>query len=118
MTQSLPMPRPASEHVFTKAPRASHTSSSIRTMRIEGLSHTLAAEIDRAASAAHSDAEEVTVELAVSANGRLAPTPRRVGDTTPYVDIEMTLRPVDPLKLKSEKPGQSTQSSSSGSVGG
>ena len=76
----------------------SHPSSSIRTMRIEGLSHTLAAEIDRAASAAHPDAEDVTVELALSADGRLAPTPRRVGDTTPYVDIKVTLRRVDPLE--------------------
>ena len=67
-------------------------------MRIEGLSHTLAAEIDRAASSAHLDAEDVTVELAVSADGRPAPTPRRVGDTTPYVDIKMTLRRADRLE--------------------
>ena len=67
-------------------------------MRSEDLSHALAAEIDRAASAAHPDAEEVTVELAVRADGRPALTPRRVGDTTPYVDIKLTLRREDPLE--------------------
>lgn len=90
-------PKLVAERLFTNAPRASHSSPSIRSMRSEDLSHTLAAEIDRAASAAHPDAEEVTVELVVSADGRLAPSPRRVGDTTPYVDIKMTLRRVDPL---------------------
>lgn len=55
----------------------------------------MAAKIDRAASAAHPDAEEVTVELAVSADGRPAPSLSRVGDTTPYVDIRMTLRRVN-----------------------
>ena len=79
-------------------------------MSSEDLSHTLAAEIDRAALAAHPDAEEVTAELAVSADGRLAPSPRRIGDTTPYVDIKMTLRRVDPLEplqrlLRREVPG-------------
>ena len=54
--------------------------------------------MDRAAASAHLDAEDVTVELAVSADGRLVPTPRRVGDTTPYVDIKVTLRRVDPLE--------------------
>ena len=48
--------------------------------------------------AAPADAEQITVELAVSADGRLAPTPRRVGDTTPYVDVKITLRRVDPLE--------------------
>ena len=67
-------------------------------MRSEDLSYILVAEIDRMASAAHPDAEEVTVELAVSADGRLAPSPRRVGGTTPYVEIKMTLRRVDPLE--------------------
>ena len=33
--------------------------------------------------AAHPDAEEITVELAVSADGQLAPTPRRASDATP-----------------------------------
>lgn len=79
-------------------------------MRSEDLSHTLAAEIDRAASAAHPDEEEVTVKLAVSAEGWPAPTPRRVGGTTPYVDIKLILRRVDPLEplrrlLRREVPG-------------
>lgn len=90
--------RHAGERLFTKTLRASHSSPSIRSMRSEDLSHTLAAEIDRAASAANPDAEEVTIELVVSAGGRLAPSPRRVGDSTPYVDIKMTLRRVDPLE--------------------
>ena len=76
MRKFLPSTRPVSEHLFTKTPRASHTSSSIRSMRSENLRHTLAAEIDRAASAAHPDADEVTVELAISADGRPAPTPQ------------------------------------------
>ena len=98
MRKFLPSTRPVSEHLFTKTPRASHTSSSIRSMRSEDLRHTLAAEIDRAASAAHPDADEVTVELAISADGRPAPTPRRVGDPAPYADIKMTVRQVDLLE--------------------
>ena len=86
------------ERLFTKAPRVTHSSSSIRSMRSEDLRHALVAEIDRAASAAHPDAEEVTIELAVSTDGRLAPSPRRVGGTTPSVDIKMTFRRVDPLE--------------------
>ena len=48
--------------------------------------------------AASVDAEQITVELAVSLDGRLAPTPRPVDDSTPYADIKMTLRRVDPLE--------------------
>ena len=51
-----------------------------------------------AGCAASVDAEQITVELAVSVDGRLAPTPRPVGDSTPYADIKMTLRRVDPLE--------------------
>ena len=61
------------------------------------LSRPLAAEIDRAGAAAAPHADEVTVELAVSADGRLVPIPRRIGDTTSYVDIKKTLTRVDPL---------------------
>ena len=48
--------------------------------------------MDRAAASAHPDAEEVTVKLAVSADGRVTPTPRRASGGTPYVNIKMTLR--------------------------
>ena len=54
--------------------------------------------MDRAAAPAHPDAEEVTVELAVSADRRVTPTPRRASGGTPYVNIKMTLRQVDPLE--------------------
>ena len=67
-------------------------------MSFVSLPTALTAEIDRAASAAPSEAVQVTVELAVTADGRVAPTPRQVSDTTPYVDIEMTLKRVDPLE--------------------
>ena len=62
------------------------------------MSSVLATEIDRAAATAPADAKQVTVELGISPDGRLAPTPRRVSDTTPYVDIKMTLERVDPLE--------------------
>ena len=71
---------------------------SIPAMGFRCLSRALAAEIDRAGAAAAPHADEVTVELAGSADGRLVPIPRRIGDTTSYVDIKMTLTWVDPLE--------------------
>ena len=38
------------------------------------------------------------MELAVSAERRIAPTPRRASNTTPYVDIKMTLKRVERLE--------------------
>ncbi len=67
-------------------------------MSFDPLPSALAAEIDRAAAAAPDGAEQVTVELAVSPCGRVAPTPRRASDTTPYIGVEMTLQRVDPLE--------------------
>ena len=67
-------------------------------MRSEDLSHARAVEMNRAASAAHLDAVEVTIELAVSADGEQASTLRGDDDTTPYVDIELTPRRVDHLE--------------------
>ncbi len=67
-------------------------------MSFDSLSTALPAEIDRAAAAAPDQAEQVTVELAVSPDGRVTPSPRRASDTTPYVDIKMTLKRVDPLE--------------------
>ena len=67
-------------------------------MLFTSLPSVLAAKIDRADAAAPADAEQVTVELAVSADGRTAPSPRRANDTTPYVGIKMTLQRVDPLE--------------------
>ena len=62
--------------------------------------------MDRAAASAHPDAEEVTVKLAVSADGRVTPTPRRASGGTPYVNIKMTLTRVDPLEpLRKLLPG-------------
>ena len=65
-------------------------------MLFPALSSALAAEIDRAAAVAPAGAEQVTVELAVSPGGRVAPSPRRVSDQ-PYVGIRMTLQRVDAL---------------------
>ena len=67
-------------------------------MSFATLATALAAKINQAAAAAPAEAERVTVELAVSATGRVAPTPRRASDTTPYVGIKMTLERVDPLE--------------------
>ena len=67
-------------------------------MSFAPLSSALTAEIDRAAAAAPTDAEQITVELAVSPDGWVAPNPRRASDTTPYVGIEITLQRVDPLE--------------------
>ena len=66
-------------------------------MSFGNLHRILADEIDRTAATASRSTEEVTVELAVSPDGRLAPNPRRTSDTTPYVDIKMTLTRIDPL---------------------
>lgn len=65
-------------------------------MSFDPLPSALAAEIDRAAAAAPDGAEQVAVELAVSPCGRVAPSPRRASDTTPYLGIKMTLQRVDP----------------------
>ena len=43
-------------------------------------------------------AEEVTVELAVSADGRVAHIPRRVGDTDPCTHLSVTHKRIDPLE--------------------
>ena len=67
-------------------------------MSFDPLSSALAAEIDRAAAAAPTNAEQVTVQLAVSPDGWVAASPRRASDPTAYVGIEMTLRRVDPLE--------------------
>ena len=67
-------------------------------MSFATLSTALAAEIDRAAAAAPAEVEQITVQLAVSASGRGAPTPRRASATTPYVAIKMTLKRLDPLE--------------------
>ena len=67
-------------------------------MSFDPLPSALAAEIDQAAAAAPDGDEQVTVELAVSPCGRVAPTPRGASDLTPYVGIEMTLQRVDPLE--------------------
>ena len=67
-------------------------------MSFATLGHTLADQIERAVAAAPADAEEVTVELSVSAERRLAPILRRVSDSTPYADIKVTLRQVDSLE--------------------
>ena len=66
-------------------------------MLFSNLGRILADEIDQAAATAPRDAEQVTVELALSPDGQLAPSPRRASDTTPYVDIKMTLTRVEPL---------------------
>ena len=67
-------------------------------MSFASLPSVLAAEIDEAVTAAPAGAERVTVELAVSPDGRTTPSPRRASDTSPYVDIKMTLERVDPLE--------------------
>ena len=67
-------------------------------MSFASLPSVLAAETDRTAAAAPPEAEQVTVELAVSPDGWVAPGPRRASDTTPYADIEMPLQRVDPLE--------------------
>ena len=71
-------------------------------MSFDPLPSALAAEIDRAAAAAPDGAEQVTVELAVSPCGRVAPTPRRASDTTPYIGVEMTLQRGRPAGAASE----------------
>ncbi len=68
-------------------------------MSFDPLPNALAAEIDRAVAAAPAGAEQVTVELAASPDGRVTPSPRRVNDPNPYARIEMTLQPIDPLKV-------------------
>lgn len=67
-------------------------------MSFDPLPSALAAEIDRAAAAAPDGAEQVTVELAVSPCGWVAPAPQRASDTTPYVGVEMTLQRVESLE--------------------
>lgn len=67
-------------------------------MSFVSLPSVLASEIDRAAATSPPEAERVTVELDVSADGRVAPIPRRASDTTPYVDVQMTLKRIDPLE--------------------
>ena len=67
-------------------------------MSFDPLPSVLAAAIDQAVAAAPAGAEQITVELAVSPHGRVAPSPRRASDPTPYVGIKMTLQRVDPLE--------------------
>ena len=67
-------------------------------MSFASLHNVLAAEIDRAAAATPPATEQVTVELAVSPDRRIAPSPRQASDTSPYVDIKLTLKRVDPLE--------------------
>ena len=57
-----------------------------------------AAEIDRTASTPPAEAEEIAVELAITAHGRVAPSPAQAGGTSPYVGIKMTLQRVDSLE--------------------
>ena len=58
----------------------------------------LAAAIDRATTAAPHGAKQITVELAISPDGRVAPSPKMGKRHTPYVGTKMTLRGVDPLE--------------------
>jgi len=55
------------------------------------LSSAQGAEFQRVAAAAPAGTEQVTVELAISLGGRVAPSPRRASDHTPNVGIRMTL---------------------------
>ena len=86
------------EHSFATRTQASECRGSITAVSFVTLPTALAAEIDRAAAAAPHGAEQVTVELAVSPDGWVAPRPRRASDTTPCVGIKMTLQRVDPLE--------------------
>lgn len=88
------------EHSFANREGASKLLGSITAVSFaSSLSSALAAEIDRAVASAPPDAQRVTVAVGISADGRVAPTPRRASDTTPYVDIQMSLKRVDPLEL-------------------
>ena len=78
-----------------------HQSGQRRVLTVHDSRNERTAALRRAAlcgAAPPRHAEEVTVELAVRADGRLAPTSRRVGDPIPDVDIKMTLRRVDRLE--------------------
>ena len=52
-------------------------------MSFDSLPTDLAAQIDRAAAAAPAEAEQVAVQLDISATGRVALTPIGPSDTTP-----------------------------------
>ena len=87
-----------SEDVLQHPMGSSHDPPSITAMSSTDLGHALAAAIDRAAAVAPPDEEQVTVELSISPDGRLAPTRRRNSDRTPHVDITLTLQRVDALE--------------------
>lgn len=87
------------EHSFVNREGASKPLCSITAVSFaSSLSSALAAEIDRTTASAPPDAQRVTVAVGISADGRVAPTPRRASDTTPYVDVQMSLKRVDPLE--------------------
>ena len=62
-------------------------------MSFASLPSVLAAEINRAAAAAPAEAEQVTVELAISAGGRTAPSIRRAPPLRGHQDDPPTSRP-------------------------
>ena len=61
------------EHQFANRAQASEGQGSITAVSFDPLSSALAAEIDRAATAAPAGAEQVTVELAISPDGQATP---------------------------------------------
>lgn len=73
----------------------SHDPPNIAGMSFTDLGHALAAAIDHAAASAPPDAEQLTVELSISPDGRLSPTRRRDSNHTPHVDLTLTLQRVD-----------------------
>ena len=86
------------EHSFVNREGASQLRCSITAVSFASLSSALAAEIDRTVASAPPDAQRITVAVGISADGRVAPVPRRASDTRPYVDVQMSLKRVDPLE--------------------
>ena len=74
---------PRHEHSFVTRVHASEHRGSITGVSFASLPTALAVEIDRTASTAPAEAEEITVELAITADGRVALTPRQASDTAP-----------------------------------